>query len=79
MVFEGVTMVKDLDLNLSFTVVFQDLLVGLTLPMTKRVGVLGGVWRTVVAGAHVREVALDVARGTAATGRGEANVIRHGC
>ena len=69
-----VPQLKDLDLHLALAVVIEDSLVGLALLVSKAVKVLG-VRRAVVAGLHVCEAALDVARGATATGRGQADVV----
>lgn len=57
-IFKFIPQLEDLDLNLALTVMLQDLLVWLSLPVLQAVEV-GGVWFTVVAGTQVREVTLD--------------------
>lgn len=56
----------------------QDVLVRLPLPMLDTVQIFR-VRGEVIARAEMREVALDVARGAAAAGGGEADVGGHGC
>lgn len=57
---------------------FQDILVGLPLAVLQAVEV-GRIWFALIAGFEMREVALDVAGCTAASGSGETDVRRHGC
>ena len=54
----------------------QDVLVGLALPMLQQVVVLW-IWRKVIAGFEMGEIALDVAGGTRASWSCETNVGRH--
>ena len=54
----------------------QDVLVGLALPMLHQVVVLW-IWRKVIAGFEMGEIALDVARGTRASWSCETDVGRH--
>ena len=55
----------------------QYLLVWLSLSVLQRV-VVFGIWRKVVAGFEMGEIALDVARGTGASWSCETDVGRHG-
>lgn len=66
-VLEAISELEDFDLDFSFAVVLEDLLVRLSLLVLELVEVLR-IWRYVVAGLEVREIALDIA-GCAATAR----------
>lgn len=75
-IFELIAQVEHLHFNLPFSVVLENSLVGLPLLVAQRIEVLG-VGVRVLARLHVRKIALDIARGSAAARRGETDVVGH--
>ena len=57
---EFVTQLEDLDFDFTLAIVFENILVGLTLAVPEKIRVLG-VWRSGVARLEMRKVALNIA------------------
>lgn len=78
-ILQPVSQLKDLNLDGALAVMLEDLAVGLPLVMLLDLVVVFGVGRGLVAWLEKREIALDVAGGTATTRRRKADVGGHGC
>lgn len=76
---EFVTQLKDLDFDFALAIVFENVLVRLTLAVPKKIVILV-VGCSGVARLEVGKIALNIARGTTTTRCGKSDVGRHdGC